>query len=242
MNKVLHLRFPWESERHRLRVCIGWFIVCLVVHLLGFWLFKVVYPPPSLPPPQAPALILLSADRFEHRALLEWVEAEDPALSATRAEVVPNGIMSSPYRTSFATIRTEPRTMPEPSLPQQYPPPADPLSFILGGSSRREGAAPARVKLPAKVRLSESLVKRAPLAAIRIANIPAVPAPLQPLRCLVGIDSSGRVTGAFMESSSGNADADAAAIRAITEAKFLPGNAPVTFGFAKVDWNDSATP
>jgi len=76
------LLFNWEGPRRR-KLAIAAFIgASLFLHALCFYVFQIVYPPTVvlLPPPARVGLITNNSE--EGRALLRWIDAEDPALTA----------------------------------------------------------------------------------------------------------------------------------------------------------------
>jgi hypothetical protein len=77
------LIFSWDSPQGR-KITIAIFLALSVVaHALCFYIFQIVYPPTValLPPPAS--LTLITPDSEDSRALLRWIDAEDPALAFT---------------------------------------------------------------------------------------------------------------------------------------------------------------
>jgi TonB family protein len=62
---------------------------------------------------------------------------------------------------------------------------------------------------------------------------------LRPARFLVGVSDHGEVRYVFLEDSSGDRTLDAAAGRAVEQARFRPSDAPYTWGFATFYWGSA---
>ena len=75
--------FNWEGPRHRKLAIAGFIAASFVLHITGFYLFQVVYPPivSLLPAPQR--VNLIAANSEQAVTLLRWIDAEDPALAST---------------------------------------------------------------------------------------------------------------------------------------------------------------
>ena len=75
--------FNWEGPRHRKLAIAGFIAASFVLHIAGFYLFQVVYPPivSLLPAPQR--VNLIAANSEQAVTLLRWIDAEDPALAST---------------------------------------------------------------------------------------------------------------------------------------------------------------
>ena len=76
------LLFQWEQGRSRKLAIAGFLVASAALHALCFYIFQVVYPPTValLPPPARVNLLVPTSD--EGRTLLNWVNAEDPALAS----------------------------------------------------------------------------------------------------------------------------------------------------------------
>lgn len=77
------LVFDWDLPRRRKVAITGFLAASTVLHALCFYVFQIIYPPTValLPPPARVSIIAPSSE--EARALLRWIEAEDPALAST---------------------------------------------------------------------------------------------------------------------------------------------------------------
>src|ERR1051326_8632982 len=78
------LIFNWESPRRRRSLALaGFLFVSFFAHAAGFYVFQIVYPPTlALLRPPARVNLITSASE-QGRSLLQWIEAEDPALIST---------------------------------------------------------------------------------------------------------------------------------------------------------------
>lgn len=76
------LLFDWEHPRRRGRAIVVFIAASLLFHIFCFYVFQIVYPQTVvlLPPPARVSFIANNSE--EGRALLRWIEAEDPALAS----------------------------------------------------------------------------------------------------------------------------------------------------------------
>jgi hypothetical protein len=103
------LLFNWRPPRSR-KVSIALFIgLSALLHAVCFYAFQIIYPTAVvlLPPPARVSLI--TPDSEQGRALLQWIEAEDPALA------------SAPQRPPESRFRSLPRTPHVPSYVAEQP-------------------------------------------------------------------------------------------------------------------------
>ena len=126
-----------------------------LAHAATFFLFQVSYPSHVSIPLQTPQVWLLTGETPEQQAIMRWIESEDPALIAASSHPVPAGLFEVPYRPSYLTARTAPRSMPEvketperapgPGLRRSCtassPPPPSPCRRSSG--RRRKSSSPA---------------------------------------------------------------------------------------------------
>lgn len=77
------LIFNWEEPQRRKLAFTGFLGASVLAHAICFYVFQIVYPPTlSLLPPPA-RVSVVSPNTEEGRTLLQWIEAEDPALAST---------------------------------------------------------------------------------------------------------------------------------------------------------------
>jgi hypothetical protein len=75
--------FNWEAARDRKLLLGGLIVASAILHALCFYIFQIIYPPTValLPPPARVSVINGSTE--EGKLLLQWIEAEDPALASS---------------------------------------------------------------------------------------------------------------------------------------------------------------
>jgi hypothetical protein len=232
------LTFAWIENRGRGLALLGFLVVSVAAHGSLFLLFQVVYPQRVTIPPPAQQIALLTPSTPEHDALLRWIAAEDPALVATTAHVMPEGLLDVPYRASFETLRTAPRFAPQEEEAVQYPPAKDFAALLRSVAAPPAAPDPKPAPAPSRLELSETLLSRAPSAPPAFQT--EASAPLQPARFLLGVTDRGEVRFTFLQSSSGDARADAQAAAQLARASFGHGEMPIAWGFATVHWGGDA--
>ena len=193
----------------------------------------------TLPPP-TPLVTLLNPGTPEQDALLRWVDAEDPALVANTEGAEPPGLLQFNYRPSYSSLRTPPRTLPpEPERPE---PPPSPIQITPGLETMKAGGEPAprRASIPTRVICTGNLKGRELAAPGAPAYVSAVP--LQPARFLVGLDPRGQAQFVYLQDSSGEPAADAAAEAFLARAQFshVDEETGITWGFAEILWGDES--
>jgi hypothetical protein len=229
--------FPTNGERPVSLALIGFILLSLFAHAATFFVFQVVYPQHVTLPPRAPQVMLLTPATPEQDALLRWVDAEDPALVAATAGSEPPGLMKLDYHPSFQTLRTPPRLPPEEGERAEQAPSSIALSFthFPGGTPPR---SVPRSSVETVVRLSGALSERR-LTKSGPLTVKAS-APLQPARFLVAIDDRGELRYTFLQTTSGDAKADAAAAVYLSAASYSPGTDALAWGVATIVWGDEA--
>lgn len=226
--------FPVTAER-RFPLVLVWFIlVSLLAHTATFFLFQIVYPQHLTLPPVSPQVTLLMPDSPEREALLRWVAAEDPSLVAASAGAEPLGLLQLEYHPSYAALRTPPRSVPDPAERQEPPP--SPLSIHPGSLAAAPEASSPRSPVATTVLLSGSLRARK-LVSTDLPTVHAT-APLQPAQFLLALTPRGEAQFAFLQHSSGDEQADAAAARWLAGAVFSAGEPALVWGLATVRWGD----
>jgi hypothetical protein len=229
---------PSDDARRWTGVLPGFIAVSLAAHALTFFLFQIEYPAHVTISAPAPSVSLLDPQRADHQALLRLIEAEDPAPAAIAQSTVPPHLLEVPYRPSYSTVRTLPQTLPEPSAAVQFPPARDPLAVIRSASPAPP--EPVRPVPPSQTRLllGEGLAGRALARPFAITLEKPAAEPLTPARFLLGVTPKGHVRFCFLQSSSGDANADAAAASALDRATFTAADAPMTWSQVTVVWGD----
>jgi hypothetical protein len=240
------LIFNWDPPRRHNLAIAGFLVASFMAHAFSFYLFQIVYPPTValLPPPARVSLINSNSD--EGRALLRWVDAEDPALASTtwRApEAKAHALPKVPHVPSyFAT---------EPALKEAPPLVADlriPSSQSLGPVPM---VHPHVVQPISVVSTSVSFSKE-----IRDLGAPRLPPanfkastnePPESVRFRIAVGNKGVVRYCFPLDSSGDSALDEQARSFVALCRFPARSAgsedSLVWGIAAMEWsNDVAHP
>jgi hypothetical protein len=143
-NREGDLLFSWEYYRSHGATLIGFLVASLLLHAVCFYVFQIIYPPAIalLPPPGR--ITVISPNNPAGRVLMNWLEAEDPALAST----------TLPPRSatlSLPTVQHAPSYLGyQPSLkevPQTALDPGIPAAGLQLLSSRCERLAELRMRL-----------------------------------------------------------------------------------------------
>ena len=234
------LTFDWPDRERFPWFLFGFMMLSLAAHTGSFFLFQVIYPQRATIPPPAPQVSVLAPTSPENEAVLRWIDAEDPALVAGGNSVTPANLLDVPYRPSFATLRTPPRTVPEPAATVQFPPARSPLAIIRSGEAQTPAPAPAASAVKSAVAFSPPLVARKLLRPLDLDTTAKAAAPVEPSQFLLGVTDRGEVRFVFLQKSSGDPALDADAAARLTAAAFAPGEAAITWAHATITWGDDA--
>jgi transposase InsO family protein len=241
------LLFNWRPPRSR-KVSIALFIgLSVLLHAVCFYVFQIIYPAAVvlLPPPARVSLI--TADSEQGRTLLQWIEAEDPALA------------SAPQRPPESRRRSLPRTPHIPSYVAEQPqlkhaplpvvrvraPEVDPPAPIPSGprpSPRSLGPQPTGVDF------SEEFAGRGAPFIPRPDFSAATRETPQAVRFRVALAPDGTIRFALPLNSSGDPALDAQARHHLTTVRFHPlemvtDGAATVWGIATIEWgNDIRRP
>jgi hypothetical protein len=154
------LKFHWPQRSPVSLALVGFLILSVLAHGLAFYILQVVDPPGVRIPPPSVEVNLLTPSTPENRALLQWIEAEDPAAIANTHEIVPGSLYVLSYERSATEIHATPKSPEEEESAVQFPP-AEETMAVIGGAQE---AAPAPVAgmppLPTELRFSGGLAGR----------------------------------------------------------------------------------
>src|SRR5215467_2899671 len=123
------LLFSWDSRRWRRTTLAAFLVLSLVAHALCFYVFQIVYPTPValLPPPAR--VTFIPPDSEKSRALLRWIDAEDPAVAftthpapGTRLGALPKTEHLPSYSTVEPILKELPPLKPDLRIPSSRPP------------------------------------------------------------------------------------------------------------------------
>lgn len=249
------LLFNWGPPRRRGRAIVVFIGASLFFHALCFYIFQIVYPPAVvlLPPPARVSLITPASE--EGRALLRWIDAEDPALTSATlrppdatSRMLPKLQHIPSYINERAPLKELPPLMVDLRPPSALPPGPAPMI-------NQQPRLPATIA-PTTVAVSEEI------AALGAAKFPATKFNAstdgQPdnVRFRIAISARGEVRFCFPLNSSGDALLNeqarqhivltrfpARASSAVASAKAEPNDDSLVWGIATVEWgNDVARP
>ena len=231
------LTFDWPRREGFPFVLFGCVAISLLAHVVTFFLFQVAEPPGTTIPHPAPRVSVLTPSSPEADSLLQWIDAQDPALAATPA---PPGLPDTAYRPSYAMMRTSPLGPVETPVAVPFPPVREPLAVITSGVPR-----PALRPVPGTpqstvVTFSAALESRAPTAFPSLVPKTRATEPVEPTRHLFGVTGDGTVRFVFLQSSSGNAALDEQAAAHLQTLSFQPADAPIIWATTTVTWGADA--
>jgi hypothetical protein len=237
------LLFQWADPERRRRSLFFFILASALLHALCFYVFQIVYPPAValLPPPARVSVV--SEDDPESRALLHWVEAEDPALASTTQRPPGYRALDLPKLAHVPSFAKH-----EPALkiiPQAAPDLHIPSSAALGSMPRRRAAAPLPLLSRKTVAVFSDAERSlgAPLLPDFTFHLNRPDAPAN-VRFRVAIDASGAVRFCFLVESSGDAQLDEQARQFVLLCRFpkRAAAASLTWCEAAVLWGNDFAP
>lgn len=241
------LLFNWRPPRSY-KVSIALFIAfSALLHAVCFYVFQIIYPAAVvlLPPPARVSLI--TPDSEQGRSLLQWVEAEDPAL-ASAPQRPPESQRRIPPRTPhIPSYMAEPPLLKHVSIPavRVRTPEVDPPAPISSGS---HPPPPSLGSRPTSVSFSDEFAGRGAPFIPRPDFSAATREPPQAVRFRVAIAPDGIIRFALPLNSSGDPALDSQARHHLSMVRFHPleassDQAPVIWGIATIEWgNDIKRP
>jgi hypothetical protein len=223
---------------------IGFLSASVVLHALCFYAFQIVYPPAValLPPPGR--ITVIAPNTEEGRVLLNWLEAEDPALASTtqppadRKSLAMPTIQHAPsYLMRQPALKDVPPSEPDPAVPSAQPPaPVRPLSAPIQLVTKI---------MPTIVRLSPELETIGTLQSPEMKFTAADHESPQAAQFRIVVDQDGAVRYSFLERSSGDATLDEQARKYLALFRFSAiGNSKpdarndFVWGTATFDWGN----
>lgn len=227
--KHQRLSFPWIGYSGASFTLLGFILVSLALHALAFYAFQIAYPSGATVAPPPAQVTLLSPSGEENRLLLNWIEAENPALIARTGGYLPRTLLESNYRASF----DQPGKLPSLSEGQNHD--AVPAGLTLATLFRKTFTAPQPSSLPASGSrvLFFGNLKQPPLELELKSKSSAK---LTPARYLMGVSHEGRLNYLFKEETSGDPNLDAEVETQLWELTFPKADEGFTWGHAVTVW------
>ena len=231
------LLFGWSRPRGTFPWMPVFLLLSGLAHVGTFFLFHVVYPEHATLPAPSPRVAVLSEDNPAHAPLLRWIEAEDPAQTATAFPLDPPQLLRTQYAPSYAEIRTPARPLSDRPDSFEEIPIRSPLALIRSGNTRPGIDPPAKTDFPTRLRFSAELARRhlkesAPFTA------PHCEGALEPARFLIGVSAQGEVRHVFAQKPCGNAKLDLQAMAHLRNLSFEAQDGELLWGEATFYWGD----
>lgn len=240
------LLFNWGPPRPRAQALVIFVAASLLFHLFCIYLFQIVYPPTATALPSPARVSFISGNTEEGRALLRWIESEDPALTSatqrppeSRIGILPKLEQVPSYVNRQPLLKDLPPQSVDLRAPSVFAPGPAPLP-----------AGPNELQLAAiktMVHFSEEIARLGvptfPETEFRAATAEAT----ESIRFRVAIGSRGEVRYLFRLNSSGDTALDGQARQHIVLARFPQRSSDnddsLVWGVATVNWgNDVARP
>lgn len=238
------LLFRWIPPRRRARALVLFIVLSALLHAFCFYLFQVVYPPTGGSMVTPARVSFVTNNTNDAKALLRWVDAEDPALTSATLRPPENLLRALPpveHVPSYLTAQT-PLKQPPPLVADLRPPSPQPP-----GPVRLTTPAPVRARAtPATViEFSEEIRALGPATFPPAQFSASTREQPQNARFRIAVDGRGEVRYAFPVQSSGDAQLDGQAREALVQTRFAAANGDpaLTWGIATVEWGgDIALP
>jgi outer membrane biosynthesis protein TonB len=241
------LLFNWRPPRSR-KVSIALFI-CLsaLVHAVCFYVFQIIYPAAVvlLPPPARVSLI--TPDSEQGRSLLQWIEAEDPALASAPQrppESRRRSLPRTPHIPSYVAEQPQLRHVPLPEVQVRAPEVDPPAPIPPNPRPSPHSLGPE----PTGVRFSEEFAGRGDPFIPRPDFSAATRETPQAVRFRVAVAPDGTIRFALPLNSSGDPALDAQARLHLSLVRFHPvepasDHEAAVWGIATIEWgNDIKRP
>jgi hypothetical protein len=241
------LLFNWRPPRSR-KVMIALFIaLSALLHAVCFYVFQIIYPTAVVLIPPPARVSLITPDSEQGRTLLQWIEAEDPALASAPQrppESRRRSLPRTPHIPSYVAEQPQLKHMPLPEVQVRAPGVDPPAPIPSGPRASPHSLGPQ----PTGVDFSEEFAGR---------GTPFIPKPdfsaatretPQAVRFRVAVAADGTIRFALPLNSSGDPALDAQARRHLTMVRFhaletSTDQAAAVWGIATIEWgNDIKRP
>jgi hypothetical protein len=241
---VAPLIFRWDAPRRRKLAIAGFLAASVMAHAICFYIFQIVYPPTValLPPPARVSVISPTSE--EGRTLLQWIEAEDPALATTTVRPADTQTYALPkvqHVPSFSgyepALKQAPPLIVDLRIPSAQPPAAVPMV--------RPKAPAETVNAPSSVVFSKEIEGLGPSMLPAIKFSASSNEPPESVRFQIGIGERGDIRYCFSVNSSGDPALDEQAREFLALCRFPARSTAgsMVWGIATIAWgNDVAGP
>jgi hypothetical protein len=240
------LVFAWDEPRGRRAALAGFIFGSLLLHALCFYAFQIVYPPAIalLPPPGR--VTLISPDTAAGRVLLNWIDAEDPALASTTQPLgqeklsLPSVQHQPSYLSHQPALKEAPDFDSNPGIPSANPP--GPVEAL------RQPARPTKPNSPTIIWFSPEIETMMPKQIPEVKWRSSGREAPDTAEFRIAVSEKGYIRYCFLEASSGDTALDEQARRYLLLLR-LPGE-PVsptqnenqlTWGTAIIGWGNDIT-
>jgi hypothetical protein len=238
--------FNWHTPRRRNLAIAGFIILSLILHVAGFYVFQIVYPPTIalLPPPAHLNLVTPSTE--EGRTLLRWVEAEDPALatstqrpSGAKAFILPKIEHVPSYVANEPVLKSPPPLTVDLSAPSSQPP--GPVPMIRSAPAKKIGVLPTTASFSETIEKLGQPDSPPPKFAASTNEAP------ESIRFAIAVNNHGEIVYCFARNSSGDPALDEQARKYLALCRFpatsTNDDEGLIWGTAQIGWgNDVAFP
>jgi hypothetical protein len=228
------LLFHWGPPRRRARALALFIGASLLVHAFCFYLFQIVYPPSVVLVPPPARVSLISGRTEDGRALLRWLDAEDPALLSSTIRPRPRELPRVEHVPSYMNERITLRQLPpldvDLTTPSVQPPGPVPIS-------RRPAPVKRSRAVPTAIEFSEEIDALGAPTFPQTKFTASTNDQPENVRFRIAVNARGKVQYAFPLNSSGDAALDAQARTHIAQTTFANRpNESLTWGIATVEF------
>jgi hypothetical protein len=236
------LLFSWDPPQRQKTVLASFLVLSLVAHALCFYVFQIVYPTPVVVLPPPARVTFIAPDSDGGRTLLQWIDAEDPALAFTThlppgasLRTLPTAGHVASYSASRPMLKDLPPLKPDLRIPSSQPPGA------VRSLSRKTAPATAtgRTSISFSKELDEFGAPSLPPSRFATSNKETP----ETLRFRVAVNDFGEIRHCFPVNSSGDPALDEQARLQVIRSRFpshrrAGGNTgpSLVWGIATVQW------
>lgn len=232
------LIFNWGPPRPRKRALATFLLLSALAHGFCFYLFQIVYPPTVALLPPGGRATLISPATEEGRALLRWIESEDPALTLTTMRPTDSKIYALPkiqHVPSYANWSPVFRDAPDPVTDRGFPSVAPPGPVVLPRPAMAHTVSAHKTA----VLVSEEMQSRGQLQTPEFQFETSMLGAPENVRFQVAVNRFGEVRYCLPMNTSGDAPLDRQARHFLAQTRFAADSGTAddeTWAVATVDW------